>query len=471
VTVSSVPVVGLDVLMTMPGSLRAIADPAQLLAAFSMAEPALSGDAFTLESVEPRRVRFLEGGVCTATYELGLRDAGGNQRIVAVHGTADLSGREPIQSERLGEFGKPGWRCPVPELRLVLSSPPADVALPSMKLLEDPVRARALLEEAIRTASARYRDLRIVACAPTVARYKPGSRCTIVYRLTYGPEARGRGWPTKVISKTYRGDKGRTAFSGMSALWNSNLRTSDVVTIAEPLAFLDERNVVLQGPVPGASTLEEVLRSALGDGNEQIDDLHSLTERTGRGLAALHRCGARGGPATWQDQMAELRSRVARLGRWFSRVARELEPVLGRLEDLSDRIDPQPPVPSHRSFRPAQVLVDGSTISFIDFDGFCEAEPAMDLALFTTTMKSIGIRLPPERSTSTRLDELDELRGRFLHAYAGVAPLARDRLALWETAYLLMRLVTCWTKVRPGRLEGALLLLRRHIEQAGLPMI
>jgi hypothetical protein len=470
VTVSSVPVAGLDALLSMPGSLRAIADPARLLSAFSTAEPALSGDSFTLDSVVPRRVRLLEG-TCTATYELGVTDSVGNQRIVAVQGRADLSGRESIESEHSGEFGTPGWRCPVPELRLVLSSPPPDVALPSMKLLEDPVWARALLEEAIRTAGDRYRDLHMIACAPTVARYKPGSRCTIVYRLSYGPEARGRGWPTKVIAKTYRGDKGRTAFSGMSALWNSNLRTSDAVTIAEPLAFLDERNVLLQGPVPGASTLEELLRSAVGDGDQWIDHLHSLTVRTGRGLAALHTCGARGGPATWQDQMAELRGRVIRLGGWFPRVAREVEPVLRWLEDLSDRTDPQPPVPSHRSFRPAQVLVDGSTISFVDFDGFCEAEPAMDLALFTSTTMSIGIRLSPERGTSTSLDELDELRRRFLHAYAGVAPLGRDRLALWETTYLLMRLVTCWTKVRPGRLDGALLLLRRHIEHAGLPVI
>ena len=169
--------------------------------------------------------------------------------------------------------------------------------------------------------------------------------------------------------------------------------------------------------------------------------------------------------------MSELRGRVARLGRWFPPVARELESVLGWLEDLSDRIDPQPPVPSHASFRPTQVLIEGNTISFIDFDGFCEAEPAMDLALFTTTTKSIGIRLSRQGGTSTRLDEINDLRRRFLDAYGSVAPLARDRTALWETVYLLMNLMNCWTKVRPGRLDGALLLLRRHIEQAGLPVI
>jgi hypothetical protein len=470
VTVTSVPVKGLDVLLTMPGSLRAIADPARLLAAFSTAEPAISGGAFTLDSVVPRRIRLLERA-CTATYDLGLTDAAGIRRIVTVHGTADQPGRRSIESERFGEFGKPGWRCPVPELGLVLFSPPPDVALPSMRLLEDPVRSRALLEEALRKAGGRYHDIRIVGCAPTVARYKPGSRCTVVCRLTYGPEARRRGWPTRVIAKTYRGDKGRTAFSGMRALWTSNLRTSDVVSIAEPLAFLDEPNILLQGPVPGASTLEALLRSELGDGDERSDDLRSLIEHTGRGLAALHTSGARAEAVTWYDQMTELRSRVTRLGGWFPRVARELEAVLARLEDLSDRSDPQPSVPSHRSFRPAQVLVDPNTISFIDFDGFCEAEPSMDLALFTTTMKSIGIRLLPEGGTSTRLDEVDELRRWFLHAYADFPPRARDRLAFWETAYLLMRLVTCWTKVRPGRLEGALLLLRRHLEQAGLPMI
>lgn len=459
---TSVPLQGLDVLLEMPDALRVIADPARLLAEFSQAETAFSGDPFTLESVKPRRVRVREGA-CTARYELSIRE-GGHQRVVAVHGTMDLSGRG---SKHRGTFGSPDWRCPVPALRLVLTSPPADVALPSLELLMDPVRARALLEEAIRTAGGRYGDLRIAACAPTVVRYKPGSRCTIIYRLTYGPEAQGRDWPAMVIAKTYRGDKGRTAFSGMSALWNSSLRTSEAVTIAMPLAFLEERNVLLQGPVPGASTLEELLRSALSDGEERMDQLHSLFEATGRGLAALHTCGARGKPFTWQDQMAELRGRVARLDGWFPRVGRELEPVLGWLEDLADRTEPQPPVPSHRSFRPAQVLVDGNAISFIDFDGFCQAEQAMDIALFNATTKRIGVQLLSEPGTATHLDEIPR---RFLHAYAGLAPVARDRLALWEAAYLLMNLVNCWTKVRPERLERALLLLRRHIEHANLPV-
>ena len=35
-----------------------------------------------------------------------------------------------------------------------------------------------------------------------MARYKFGSCCTILYRLEYGSEAAGRGWPEAVVAKT-----------------------------------------------------------------------------------------------------------------------------------------------------------------------------------------------------------------------------------------------------------------------------
>src|SRR5207248_9088057 len=97
------------------------------------------------------------------------------------------------------------------------------------------------------------------SCVPRVMRYKPGSRCTILYHLEYppGPDA---GWPELVVAKTYAGDKGRIAWEGMRALWASPLARSSAVTIAEPLAFLPEMNVLVQGPIREEQTLHDLIR-------------------------------------------------------------------------------------------------------------------------------------------------------------------------------------------------------------------
>src|SRR5206468_4866903 len=121
--------------------------------------------------------------------------------------------------------------------------------------------ARALLERGIRSGSSRYADLRIEACSPRVARYNRGSRCTVVYRLRFPNEARPLSWPETVVAKTHHGAKGRNAYEGMRALWSSSIGRSRNVTIAEPLAFLSEHNVLIQAGIAHERAFRELLRS------------------------------------------------------------------------------------------------------------------------------------------------------------------------------------------------------------------
>jgi hypothetical protein len=176
--------------------------------------------------------------------------------------------------------------------------------------LTDPDQARALLEESIRRGPGAYSDIRIAAAAPRVARYKPNSRCTIVYRLDYpanlGPE---RHWPDLVVAKTYRGDSGQNAYVGMRALWGSPLATSEKVSIAEPLAYLPALKVLVQGPVREEQTLSDLLRGALGSGTPEVmAELQDYLRKTAAGLAKLHHSGVRCGTAWgWTDEPATVR--------------------------------------------------------------------------------------------------------------------------------------------------------------------
>jgi hypothetical protein len=58
------------------------------------------------------------------------------------------------------------------------------------------------------------------------------------------------------------------------------------------------------------------------------------------------------------------------------------ELLLDRLEQLARAYPPDPMIPSHSSFRPAQALLYKDQIGFIDFDSFCQSEPANFHACF-----------------------------------------------------------------------------------------
>jgi thiamine kinase-like enzyme len=360
---------------------------------------------------------------------------------------------------------------------------PEETKLTTLPALTDPDQARALLEEGIRSGPGAYADIRIAAATPRVVRYKANNRCTILYHLAYAADpAPARPWPDLVVAKTYRGDKGQNAYAAMCALWASPLATSGTVRIAEPLAYLPARKVLVQGPVREEQTLRDLLRGALRSGTpEAMAALQESLRQTAVGLAALHRSGVRWGTARgWADKLANVRKEVEQLARVVPHLADAATPLLGRLEALADACPVDPPVPVHGSFRPAQVLLHQGRIGFIDFDGFCQAEPAMDLALFLSSLKDKGMRALYEEGNSrdgaaldpatcqARLAQLDELREVFLAHYERHAPVSRQRVALWEACYLFRLVLRCWIRIQPVWVTHMLMLLERHGRATGL---
>ena len=126
------------------------------------------------------------------------------------------------------------------------------------------------------------------------------------------------------------------------------------------------------------------------------------------------------------------------------------------------------------------MLLSQGQIGFIDFDSFCQAEPAMDLALFLSSLKKNGMRgLYDERNRmdGTALDpatcqaglaQLDELGEVVLAHYERHAPVSRQRVALWEACYLFRLVLRSWARVQPDRLVHVLTLLERHGRATGL---
>jgi aminoglycoside phosphotransferase (APT) family kinase protein len=472
-----------------PDWLAAVVETGRVRAALMRHVREFTSGELTIRDCQIKRLRLKDkSGYWSGTYLLTVEGLpAGQTQVVSLHGTLIPPGFDSQLTTRGSQppFGAEGWHCYLPELRLELEIQSSDTELPVLPILTDPEQARSLLEQSIRAGAPAYRDLHLQTCTPKIMRYKPGSRCTILYQLEYPAElATGRNWPNIVVAKTYHGDKGQNAYSAMQALWDSPLSKSSAVAIAEPLAYLPEMNVLLQGPIREETTLKKLIRSALhANTPEAIEQLHDYIRKTAAGLAELHQCGVKYGQAmTWQDEFEDTRQRFDRLTIPIPQLTGATMLLLSRLEALAAAYPPDPLAPAHRSFRPAQVLLYKGEIGFIDFDGFCQAEPALDVALFMVTMRQAGLtkvdvdenndeELIDEETRRSRLAQTEAMCDLFLSTYEALAPISRQRVVLWEALYLFAAVLGCWTKLKTTRLPNRMLLLERHLQVHGLDKV
>ncbi|HWQ11276.1 MAG TPA: phosphotransferase [Roseiflexaceae bacterium] len=465
---------GLRLLMAPPDWLGAIGDTSRVRAALERHDPEMAAGALEVRRLEVKRLRLKKGEEgWIGQYELAVTGPTETARTIMLSARMVPPGfAEPPYAPPSANIGEPDWRVYLPELRLELRTQPEDPALPALALLTDPEQARVLLQDGIRAGAPSYADLRIARCDIRALRYKPGSRATAVYRLAYAPEDAGRGWPEVVVAKTYSGSKGQNAYDGMRALWASPLARGDVVTIAEPLAYLPELKVLVQGPIAEERTLEDLIRSALRSGApEELAALEDAMRKAGAGLAALHTSGIMYGELIrWEDELAEVREVIGRLAVPLPHLAEAAEPLLRRVEALAAETPPDPAMPAHRAFRPAQVLLASGRVGFIDFDGFGRAEPALDLSRFLRKARALAYDALKGRGLSDdeALARAAAISGAFLTEYERRVPVSRQRIALWETLDLLTLVLYCWTKVEPQRLPDTMLLLERHLEGMGV---
>ncbi|HEU4910518.1 MAG TPA: hypothetical protein VFV76_01340 [Actinomycetes bacterium] len=458
------PKTSLDVLGRMPAWLAALGDGERLRRSLSSALRAAGDGQLKLLSCEPGRLRF-EAGHWSGTYRAVVHDAGVDEpRTVLLRGT-DQREPGPARPPRPGDrhlFGGRAWTTYLPDLGLDLRTEPPEPDLPAMALLADPDSARSLLEDGIQRSGPAWTGFRIRSCEPRVLRYKPG-RGTVWYTLTYDDDVpRGR-WPDAVVVKVYQGAKGRVSWDALRALWGSPMAQS-AVAIAEPIAFLADHNALVQRAVAEEETLKQAIRRAVTDGSSIVRaELLATVRRAAAGLADLHGCGvATGTTRGLADEVDELRGVAAGLAVRVPDLDAGVEHLLGMIS-ASAAVNPaDPPRPAHGSFRPAQALLSRQGLAFIDFDSYCQAEPALDLALFRTSVRRLA---SGTRDRAALVDVSDE----FLAAYRERGSVSLARLALWEALALLTDALHCWTKVRPAELPGAVAALAAHLGTAMPP--
>ena len=166
----------------------------------------------------------------------------------------------------------------------------------------------------------------------------------------------------------------------------------------------------------------------------------------------------------------EIETLIARLLVPVPELAGAAEPLLARLRALAADLPADAPVPTHGTFNPEQVLIDGERIGFIDFDDFCMAAPALDVGLFRAAIKDIGMNALESRDRAerqARLELLDRIGETLLAEYERHAPISRERVALWEAWSYFRNVLHVWVKVKPAEPDNAMMMLTHHIQMMG----
>lgn len=232
--------------------------------------------------------------------------------------------------------------------------------------LDDLLRSRlpGLCEDGWRLASFESHVLK-------ESRFKP----VVSYDLNYRDHSDGSTRRDTVIAKGYhRGASGRPTYQAMQALWQNGLGSDPSLTIAAPVAYFDDIDLLLQAEAPG-----DMLYDYIREPQAALDDL----PRIGRWLAKLHSVTAPAPPVVppadpWlriEPRLAEL---VATRPDFAARVERIGLAVERGLASNGRIVD----VPLHGDFQPKNIILHDGRVSVIDFDHFTYGEAARDVAYF-----------------------------------------------------------------------------------------
>ncbi|HTL59982.1 MAG TPA: phosphotransferase [Candidatus Limnocylindrales bacterium] len=253
--------------------------------------------------------------------------------------------------------------------------------IPGLALALDPEAARRALKRRLPRLSGEGK-LRLKAIR--FVRHKPGRRSLVEYEV----EVDRPGFPkhrVTLLGKARAHRSGNEGFRLQQALWQAGFQadSADGISVPEPIGVISDFHMWFQRKVSGL-TAEELLPTA------------AETKLAGQIAKALHKLHRAAIPTDkghhMEQELSILHDCLAQVGRLYPQWANRLE----RLSAACDRLGQSTPRPRvcgiHRDFYGAQVLVDNTRVWLIDFDLYCQGDPALDAGNFIGHIKEQALR-------------------------------------------------------------------------------
>jgi len=272
----------------------------------------------------------------------------------------------------------------------------------------DPV---AVLVELSRLPFFKSDDICLELSEIRLSRHKPGRRCLIEYDVVLKHASRLPQSMT-LMGKVRFKSHDKKSWALVNELWRCGFdeRANDEIMLPQPVGEIPHWHMCLQAKVPGAG-LDQLLASSRG---EQLavrvaEAAHKIHHR----VVTTHR------RHTMADELhilnKGLTSTASRYPQWSNRIER----ILKRCENLGRSLPLARSCGIHRDFYAEQIIADGERLYLLDFDLYCEGDPALDIGNFIAHIVEYSLRILGDRKALEHVEKA--LEKRFLQLNPNIA--------------------------------------------------
>ncbi len=446
---------------------------------------------YTIESCKVDQAAYPAADGCLLHYKLSIYDkAHGrnitplvsarifpNQIVCAVYMRDRLA---PVAALMRGREEVAPYLFPVTmiePLNMVIHIFPIDGDLPTLAGATDRRRMAEILGEVL--SDGQDEHFAVEQCQVELVDYARWQRCTLRYHIEGRWADGGQAEQRTVYGKVFADNTGALSGPATEALRAyAHNRNGYQFNIPRLLAWRPDLKLALLEAIPGEPVLGKALRARLrGEpAPAGVPTLEEMIDGCAKIAAALHTSNIKlGRRRTFDDEMTALHQELTPILRVSPELGAQLQEWMGRLQAYAEESDPLRPRFSHGDFTHGQVIFDGAASGLVDFDGVCQAEPALDLGQFLTYLRLVGRKgepaIPPAPGTP-----LDQLGERFLNSYIAASgnqiedvERLRVRISAYQVISSLRRTMRSWQKIKASRLEHAVAILKEEI--ACLPQL
>ncbi|MCU0533431.1 MAG: aminoglycoside phosphotransferase family protein [Hydrococcus sp. Prado102] len=251
----------------------------------------------------------------------------------------------------------------------------ADPKMPFLAEAIDPVRVQENLTKSLLCV---YKNVELHAIR--VIRHKPGRRCAIAYKLVNETQS------LVIIGKARAKGLDRHSYELQRSLWNAGFAedSTDGISVPEPLGTIPEWQMWLQKKVPGTVATELLAGS---EGVILASKIAEAAHKLHKSDIFPRRCH------TMADELKILRDRIPKVAQQYPQWEKQLEGILEKCDRLGANTPELQPCGIHRDFYGDQVIVNGDRLYLLDFDLYCQGNPALDLGNFIGHITEYSLRI------------------------------------------------------------------------------
>lgn len=254
-----------------------------------------------------------------------------------------------------------------------------DPKMPFLARALDPLEVQRQLQHCCPRLTSENQQIHL--CAIRVTRYKPGRRCLIEYDLKL---ERPDEFMT-LVGKARSRFLDQSSYHLLQSLWNAGFATNseDGICVPEPIGAIPEFQMWLQRKVPGVIATKLLAKSGGV----------ALARRIAEAIHKLHQAGiSTHRHHTMADELRILHERLALVAQIKPQWTGRLDKLLDACDQLGNATSEPSLQGIHRDFYPDQVIVDGSRLYLLDFDLYCEGDPALDIGNFLGHLTEQSLR-------------------------------------------------------------------------------